>query len=353
MKKFLSLFLSLLLILSTFTFAEAGQSALLNEEITTVSAYSDNVIYLGTNQGNVYSFTETTGGTGTTTLLGNVGGAVKSMALSVAQSTLYIGVAGGQLYTLAVTPVATYGIFKAGGPIPGASTGNSTVITSSDLVPSIDLAMVQQVAGNTDVVAANAGSQNIVITESANNAVNATYDYAVIRKGAVSTWGIKAAGNVVVANGASNVVITPGVTITSKDLAIVQFSGTKVGSQVYVTTAVTGANNITATFNGPTDAVNTYKISFEVMGPARSFTSAGYIVAGGNATTTASTNGAAQNFTVSGILTTDIPIVKIMTSGDTMQITSASITSANILSVSFTADPSTTHQLVYEIIRRY
>src|SRR5208282_4901879 len=126
---------------------------------------------------------------------------------------------------------------------------------------------------------------------------------------------------------------------------------------IYVVNAVVGANNISVTFNAVTNAaVNNAptQISYAVLRPAGVTAASGYIVASGHVTTVASTNGAAQNFTVAGILTTDVPLAYFISPNtNTIQVTSSSIGAANTLSIGTSADPSTTHQLMYAVIRKY
>jgi hypothetical protein len=273
------------------------------------------------------------------------------MTLAPAQSVLYVGLADGSFTTLAITPVAGYGIFKAGGPVSVTLATSAGTITSSDLVQGIDYGMVQEAAGNSYVGAVNVGSQSISISEAANG-TGTTYYYAAIRKGLYqSSWDVVALGSQAVNNASTNAVVSiTNPALTSSDLVFTQLSGAANLANAFITTAITGTNNFVATFNAATN-VSVNQINYVVLRPSGVNAPVGYVSAAGNLTSIA---GTAAYYTVSGILTTDIPIVYVQTAANnTAMITSAQVTAANTLNITFAASPLTSATLIYTIFRSY
>lgn len=240
-----------------------------------------------------------------------------------------------------------YGIKLAEGPVTSAGGDTTEVITRSGMILSTDLAIVNHEVSddNDQIVSAKATDNTITIVGSADPSTAHGYNYALLRNRCVPEWDIVAAGTHTTGGGAAAEAITvAGVLAT--DMAFVNYGATNdtdVISDVVCTT-----NTVTVTCSA--DPGTAHSLHYVVIRPRGTFKPSYYIAYAGSHTTVG--GAAAEAVTITGALTTDIPIVIYNTTNDTDSILKVVMT-ANTMTVTCSADPATDHAFTYMLLRAY
>jgi hypothetical protein len=243
-----------------------------------------------------------------------------------------------------------YGFKFAG--ILDCTNGSTTSNVLTDMADYRDLAFAGYYASDdSDQVqaAVTAGKSYLTLTNSADPLVAHDYQYAVLRNKCVPDWDIFAAGNHTTAGGnAAEAITVTGA--AAGDIAVCCY-GESNDTDVLRQSVVT-ANTLTCTCSA--DPSTAHEINYIILRPRGSFKPSHYVAYAGTHTTVADTSSPYTNdITVSGALTTDIPIVTWHTSDDTDTIIKAEITTAGTITVKLSANPSTTHKLNYMVLRAY
>lgn len=240
-----------------------------------------------------------------------------------------------------------YGINIAGGPVTSAGGDTAETITLQGLITDTDIAIVNHEISddNDQIVAAISNEGAINITGSADPSTAHGYAYAVLRNKCIPDWDIVAAGTHTTVGGAAaeNITIS-GVVAT--DLAFACYSATN--DTDVISDVVAGAGKITVTCSA--DPSTAHGIHYVVIRPRGSFKPSHYIAYAGTHTTVG--GAAAEAITVTGALATDIPIVIYNTTNDTDSILKV-VATANTITVTCSADPSTAHAFSYMLLRAY
>lgn len=247
-----------------------------------------------------------------------------------------------------VGPVIGYGVAGALTGIASAGGDATEIITSTDSLWGSDITLTEHSAAGASPVTICAqllAAGKITVTESADPSSDHVYNAITVRNGCVPGWDIFAAGTHTTAGGAAAEDITiTGVLAT--DIAFATYSATDDTDSIRAVAAAAGKITVTCS----ADPSTTHGLHYVVLRPRGSFKPTHYIYAAGVHTTVG--GAAAEAITVSGAQTTDIPIVHYNTTNDTDTIKKAVMT-ANTLTVTMTADPSTAHKLSYVILRAY
>jgi len=240
-----------------------------------------------------------------------------------------------------------YGIAVAGGPVASAGGDTSESISLQGLVMDTDLAIVgHEVSNDNDqIVAAISNEGSIDITGSADPSTAHAYVYAALRNKCLPGWEIVAAGTHTTTGGdAAEAITVSGVLAT--DIAFANYSATN--DTDTISDVVCSADTVTVTCSA--DPSTAHGIHYCVLRPRGTFKPSHYIAYAGSHTTVG--GAAAEAITVTGALATDIPIVVYNTTNDTDSILKAVVT-ANTLTVTCSADPSTAHAFTYMLLRSY
>jgi hypothetical protein len=259
--------------------------------------------------------------------------------INIGTSTSCLFVPTGQTYG--------YGIKIADGPITSAGGDTTEVISRPSMIVSTDIAIVgHEVTDDSDqIVSALATDNTITIVGSADPLTAHGYNFAVLRNKCIPEWDIVAAGTYTTVGGSTAEAITvAGVLAT--DIAFVNYSATN--DTDVITKVVCTANTITVTTSA--DPLTAHGFHYVVIRPRGTFKPSHYIAYAGKYTTVG--GAAAEAITITGALATDIPIVVYNTTNDTDSILKVVMT-ANTMTVTCSADPSTAHAFSYMIIRAY
>lgn len=244
-------------------------------------------------------------------------------------------------------PVMGYGIHAAGGPVTSAGGDTSETISLQGIAMDTDLAIVgHEVSDDNDqIVAAISNEGAINITGSADPSTAHGYVYALLRNKCVPAFDIFAAGTATTAGGAAAEAITvSGVLAT--DIAFANYSATN--DTDTISDVVCSANTVTVTCSA--DPSTAHGLHYCVLRPRGTFAPSHYVAYAGTHTTVG--GAAAEAVTVTGALATDVPIVVYNTTNDTDSILKVVMT-ANTMTVTCSADPSTAHAFTYMILRAY
>lgn len=246
-----------------------------------------------------------------------------------------------------VGPVLGYGFVAAGGPVTSVGGDTTEVISLEGIAMDTDLAIVgHEVSNDNDQIAAAISNEgNITITGSADPLTAHGYAYGLLRNKCVPMFDIFAAGTHTTVGGsaAEDITITGAL---ATDLAFANYSATD--DTDVISDVLPGAGKITVTASA--DPSTTHGLHYCVLRPRGTFKPSHYIAYAGTHTTVG--GAAAEAITVTGALATDIPIVTINTTNDTDSILKSVVT-ANTLTVTFSADPSTAHAVTYALLRAY
>jgi hypothetical protein len=269
-----------------------------------------------------------------------------NVALGQAAQWINSGTAASCLF-IPMGPVYGYGIKKVEGPITSAGGDTTETISRLGEILSTDIAIVgHEVSDDNDqIVSAIATDSTITIVGSADPSTAHGYNYALLRNKCVPEWDIVAAGTHTTVGGAAAEAITiAGVLAT--DVAFANYSATD--DTDTISDVVCSANTVTVTCSA--DPSTTHGLHYVVLRPRGTFRPSHYIAYAGTHTTVG--GAAAEAITVTGALATDIPIVIYNTTDDTDSILKA-VATANTLTVTCSADPSTAHAFSYMLLRAY
>jgi hypothetical protein len=272
---------------------------------------------------------------------------LKDAVLGQSATWINLGTNASCLFVPMGPVVGGYGIHAAGGPVTSAGGDTTEIISLEGIAMDTDIAMVHHEVSddNDQIVAALAGEGNITITGSADPSTAHGYAWALLRNKCVPAWDIFAAGTATTAGGAAAEAITvTGVLAT--DLSFANYSATD--DTDTISDILATANTVTVTCSA--DPSTTHGLHYMVLRPRGSFKPSHYIAYAGLHTTVG--GAAAEAITVTGALATDIPIVCYGATDDTDAILKSVVT-ANTLTCTLGADPSTTHKLAYMLLRAY
>jgi len=244
-------------------------------------------------------------------------------------------------------PVFGYGIKVAGGPLTSTTGSTAQSIDLQGLIMDSDIAFVgHEVSDDNDqIVAAIADEGAIAITGSADPLGAHGYVYAALRNKCVPDFDIFAAGTHTTAGGA----VAEAITVTgvlATDIAFVNYGATN--DTDTVSDVVCTANTITVTCSA--DPSTAHSLHYVVLRPRGTFKPSHYIAYAGSHTTVG--GAAAEAVTITGALTSDIPIVIYNTTNDTDSILKVVMT-ADTMTVTCSADPSNAHAFSYMLLRAY
>lgn len=245
-----------------------------------------------------------------------------------------------------VGPVIGYGFALAGTQVFVSGTAG-LIVGGPSLVHGTDIGLASHSASDDSdqLVSVKASAAGLTITNGADPLAAHAAHFGLMRSGCVPAYDIFAAGTHVTAGGAAAEAITvAGVLAT--DVVCVGYGATN--DTDVITKAVCTANTITVTMSA--DPSTVHSLHYMVLRPRGSFKPSHYVVAAGDHTTLG--GAAAEAITVTGALATDIPIVNYSVTNDTDSILKSVLT-ANTLTVTMSADPSTAHALAYAILRAY
>jgi len=240
-----------------------------------------------------------------------------------------------------------YGINLAERSIASAGGDTTELITRSALIRSTDIAIVNHaVSDDTDqIVSAITADNTITIVGSADPSTAHAYSYATLKNRCIPEWDIVAAGTYVTTGGSPSFGITiAGVLAT--DIAFVNYASTN--DTDVVSEVICAANNILVRCSA--DPSTVHSLHYVVIRPRGTFKPSHYIAYAGSHTTVG--GAAAEAVTITGALATDIPIVIYNTTNDTDSILKVVMT-ANTMTVTCSADPSTAHAFSYMLLRAY
>lgn len=185
----------------------------------------------------------------------------------------------------------------------------------------------------------------LTIKETADPSTDHVYNIMTLRNGIAPNFDIVAAGTHTTAGGnAAEDITISGVVAT--DIAFATYSATNDTDTIRSVTAAAGKITVVAS----ADPSTVHGFHYVVLRPRGSFKPTHYVFAAGEHTTVG--GAAAEAITVSGALSTDIPIVQYGTTNDTDTITKAVMT-ANTITCTLSADASTAHTLKYMVLRAY
>ena len=247
-----------------------------------------------------------------------------------------------------VGPVNGYGVAVAGGPVTSAGGDTTETISPSGQIRSTDIAFVgHETSNDTDsIVAAISANEAITITASADPSTAHAYVYAALRSNCVPAWDIVAAGTREAIAGDTTAIPITVTGVQAGDIAFANYTATN--DTDTIAKVVCTANTVTITASA--DPVTDHTFSYVVLRPRGGFKPSHYVAYAGVHTTVG--GAAAEAITVTGALATDIPIVIYNTTNDTDTILKA-VPTANTLTVTCSADPSTAHKLAYMLLRAY
>ncbi len=240
--------------------------------------------------------------------------------------------------------VPGYSFLIAGGPITSSGGDTTETLTVAGLRTE-DISFVDhEVSDDSDQIAAQIAGENIItITGSADPATAHGYNYCALRDGCIPGYDVVAAGTAVTVGGAAAEDFTiTGVVAT--DLAFACYSATD--DTDTINKVVAGAGKITVTMSA--DPSTTHGLHYLVLRPRGTFIPSHYVAYAGVHTTVG--GAAAEAITIAGALATDIAIVFYNTTDDTDTILKSVVT-ADTLTVTMSADPSTAHKLAYMVLR--
>ena len=243
-------------------------------------------------------------------------------------------------------PVSGYGISVAG-VRGGTNTAVTEIITGTSLA-NTDIAIAGHVkSDDTDTIKSVAMTDDegeMLITASADPSTTHGYLWAALRNKCTPGWDIIYAGTQDCTAATTTAVSVTGVLAT--DIAIAGYSASD-DTDTIVKTICT-ANTVTVTHS--TTSSTLHSIDYVVLRPRGTFAPSHYIAYAGIHTTVG--GAAAEAITVTGALATDLAIVVYETTDDTDTI-AKSVVTADTLTVTASADPSTAHAFAYMLLREY
>jgi hypothetical protein len=243
-------------------------------------------------------------------------------------------------------PQIGYGIIAAGQQASAGGDATETITLGNCPALTDDAFVGHYASDDTDnILAATLTNNLITITGSADPSTVHGYNFGVFREGAVGMYDIVFAGTRTLAGGAAAEAITLTGALAT-DLGFACYSATN--DTDTIAKVVMTANTMTVTMSAdPSTAHGLHYMVLRQRGmgkPSHYIAYAGiHTTVGGNAT---------EAITVTGALATDVAYVWYDTTNDTDTILKSVLT-ANTLTVTMSADPSTAHKLGYLILRAY
>jgi hypothetical protein len=243
-------------------------------------------------------------------------------------------------------PVIGYG-FAYAGTQPFVSGTAGLVVGGTSRVNAADIAFAAHSAtdDSDQLISVKASSAGITVTNAADPLSAHAAHYAALRSGCLPEYDIFAAGTVTTVGGNAAEAITIAGALAA-DIPLVQYSATDDTDTINM--AVMTANTLTVTMSA--DPGVAHGLHYCILRPRGSFKPSHYVFAAGTHTTLG--GAVAEAITVTGALTTDVAIVNYAVTNDTDAIRKAVLT-ADTLTVTASADPSTAHAFSYAILRAY
>jgi hypothetical protein len=238
-----------------------------------------------------------------------------------------------------------YGITYAGQQTSAGGDATETILVyNTDAT--FDKAMVgHHTTNDTDNLLSTILTDNtITITGSADPSTAHGYNYLVFRAGCRANYDIVFAGTVASTGDATQEIALTGA--LSTDMGYACYSVTDDTDTIAGVAMTTNTMTITCS----ADPSTTHGFHYAVLRPRGTRQPSHYIAYAGQHTTVG--GAAAEAITVTGALSTDTALVSYAVTNDTDTILKSVVT-ANTLTVTMSADPSTAHALTYLILREY
>jgi hypothetical protein len=233
----------------------------------------------------------------------------------------------------------------AGGDVASIGGDATEVIPLQAVQAPGDVAVVGHTLSddNDQILAALASGGRLTILGSADPSTVHSYGFALLRAGGVPGFEVFAAGTHTTLGGAAAEAITvTGVKAT--DIAIAVYAATNDTDTISDT--ICTADTVTVTMSA--DPSTVHALHYVVLRPVGGCVPSHFIAYAGLHTTVG--GAAAEAITVAGALATDVAIVCYGATDDTDTILKSVLT-ADTLTVTMSADPSTAHKLAYMILR--
>ena len=245
-------------------------------------------------------------------------------------------------------PVNGYGVNHVG--LYDCTNGSTSSTFGQDLVRDTDIALAGHIISddNDQIVSviASSGKNYGTLVASADPLVAHDYAWLTLRNKCVPEYDIFAAGTHTTVGGAAAEAIT--VTgVLSTDIALAVYSATD--DTDTISDVICTANTVTVTCSA--DPSSTHGFHYVVLRQRGSFKPSHYIAYAGTLTTTVG-GAAAEAITVTGVAATDIPLVNYSKTDDTDSILKT-VATADTITVTCSADPSTGHGFNYMALRAY
>jgi len=255
---------------------------------------------------------------------------------------------GNEAYCLFVPDgnVNGYGFATAGYKVFVSGTAGLIVPEPSRFIAT-DIAFATH--GATDdsdqIISVKATAGAVTITNSADPLSAHGAFFATLRNRCSPEYDIFAAGThtTVGGNAAEAITITGAL---ASDIPLVQYSATNDTDTINM--AVMTANTLTVTMSA--DPGTAHGLHYAILRPRGTFKPSHFVAFAGSPTTAGGS--VAEAITVTGALATDVAIVNYAVTNDTDAIRKAVVT-ANTLTVTASADPSTAHAYSYALLRAY
>lgn len=241
-----------------------------------------------------------------------------------------------------------YGFVLAGNQAAATGSATQTIVIGDIRVTDIAL-LEYSLTDDTDVVRSIISADGkLTAVLSADPLAAHVMSFACLRNLCDPDYDIFAAGTITTATAQATATTITGV--LAGDIALVSHGTVNAGPRT-IASAVCTANTLTVNLSGAPTAGD--KINYVILRPRGSFKPAYYIVGAGVKTSTADGSAPYTNdISVPGALSTDIPIVSINTnSGTNTMVLTAMAT--GILTVTYSADPSTTNKWAWMVLRSY
>ena len=242
-------------------------------------------------------------------------------------------------------PVIGYGFAYAGDKL--FVSGTAGLVCGYPVADSADIGFCGHSTSddNDQIVSVKASTVGITCTNGADPLSAHSAYYAGLRSGCVPQYDIFAAGTKTLAGGnAAEAITITGALAT--DIPLVNYGATD--DTDTISKAIMTANTLTVTMSA--DPSTTHSIHYAILRPRGSFKPTHYVAYAGTSTTVG--GAAAEAITITGAKVGDIPIVRYAVTNDTDSILKSVVT-ANTLTVTMSADPSTAHALSYALLRAY
>lgn len=233
---------------------------------------------------------------------------------------------------------------------PGGDT--TETINIPGITAGTDIAIVGHIISddNDQIEAAiiTSDTSDITITASADPSTAHNYAAAIIRSGGIPSWDIFAAGIIDSVGGQAAEAITVTDALAT-DIGMACYSETDDTDTISDVIMTAGVLTVTCS----ADPSTTHAFNYAVFRPAGTFIPSHYTAYTGTVTSgSGDDGGATEAFTIAGVLATDVAIVCIAVTDDTDTLLT-SITSANTLTITGSADPGVAHKYSYMILRAY